>query len=111
GSRQAAAGSPELTAHVESSLSQVGYHDDEASVIAQRLTASADDDDDDPASRTELAMKLKARVRLGEDKVRTEKPKLPPRTADEQSQYDQLRVLPFSCGAECVVNQQRGVLS
>src|SRR5690606_31220620 len=61
-----------LAAHVESSLSQVGYHDDEAAVIAQRLTAGGRDDDD-PASRTELAMKLKARVRLGEDKLRAEK--------------------------------------
>ena len=34
-----ASDSPGLTAHVESSLSQVGYHDDEAGVIAQRLTA------------------------------------------------------------------------
>ena len=109
-SREDAAGSPELPAHVESSLSQVGYHDDEASVIAQRLTASVDDDAADPASRTELAMKLKARVRLGEDKVRAEKPKLPQRTADEQAQYDQLRVLPFGCWLEFVVNQQGDVV-
>src|SRR5690554_1927042 len=109
-SREDASGSPELAAHVESSLSQVGYHDDEAAVIAQRLTANADDDADDPASRTELAMKLKARVRLGEDKVRAEKPKLPPRTADEQAHYDQLRTLPFGCWLEFVLNQQGDVV-
>lgn len=104
-SRGDAPHSPELARHVESSLSQVGYHDDEATVIAQRLTASVDDEED-PASRTELAMKLKARVRLGEDKVRAEKPKLPPRTTEEQAWYDQLRVLPFGCWLEFVVNQQ-----
>src|SRR5690554_164793 len=109
-SREDASGSPELAAHVESSLSQVGYHDDEATVIAQRLTGSVDDDEDDPASRTELAMKLKARVRLGEDKVRAEKPKLPPRTADEQAHYDQLRTLPFGCWLEFVLNQQGDVV-
>src|SRR5690606_18043549 len=32
-----APGDPELAAHVQSSLSQVGYHEDEAAVIAQRL--------------------------------------------------------------------------
>src|SRR5690606_9896976 len=98
--------SPGLTAHVESSLSQVGYHDDEAGVIAQRLTANADEDDNDPASRTELAMKLKARVRLGEDKVKAEKPKLPPRTSEEQAHYEQLRTLPFGCWVEFTTNQQ-----
>jgi hypothetical protein len=101
-----ASDSPGLTAHVESSLSQVGYHDDEAGVIAQRLTANADEDDDDPASRTELAMKLKARVRLGEDKVKAEKPKLPPRTSEEQAHYEQLRTLPFGCWVEFTTNQQ-----
>lgn len=101
-----ASDSPGLTAHVESSLSQVGYHDDEAGVIAQRLTANADEDDNDPASRTELAMKLKARVRLGEDKVKAEKPKLPPRTSEEQAHYEQLRTLPFGCWVEFTTNQQ-----
>ena len=105
-----APGSAELTAHVESSLSQVGYHDDEAGVIAQRLTAATDEDDEDPASRTELAMKLKARVRLGEDKVKAEKPKLPPRTGEEQAHYEQLRTLPFGCWVEFTTNQQGDVV-
>ena len=107
-SREDVTGSPELAAHVESSLSQVGYHDDEAAVIARRLTASVDDDD--PTSRTALAMKLKARVRLGEDKVRAEKPRLPPRSAEEQARYDQIRVLPFGCWVEFTTNQQGDVV-
>ena len=65
---------PALTAHIEAALGQVGYHGDEAAVIAQRLTSSKGDDEDDPASRTELAMKLKARTRLGEDAAKARKP-------------------------------------
>src|SRR5690606_40459220 len=61
-----AAGDAALAGHVEAALSQVGYHAEEAGIIAARLTSSASDEDD-PASRTELAMKLKARTRLGED--------------------------------------------
>jgi hypothetical protein len=96
---------PELTAHVESALTQVGYHGEEATVIAQRLTSATPEGDDDPASRTELAMRLKARTRLGED-ARASKPKLPPRTPEEQARYEQLRVLPFGTWIEFTTNQQ-----
>lgn len=94
-----------LAAQVEESLGQVGYHGEEARVIAQRL-AGCTDDDDDPASRTELAMKLKARVRLGEDKAAQARPKPPPRTPAEQAQYEQLRVMPFGVWIDFVQNQQ-----
>jgi hypothetical protein len=101
----AAGKDPALTAHVESALTQVGYHGEEATVIAQRLTSSAPEGEDDPASRTELAMRLKARTRLGED-ARASKPKLPPRTPEEQARYEQLRVLPFGTWIEFTTNQQ-----
>ena len=103
--REDAPPDPALTAHVESALAQVGYHGEEATVIAQRLTSSKPDDEDDPASRTELAMKLKARARLGED-AKANKPKLPPRTPEEQARYEQLRVLPFGTWIEFTTNQQ-----
>jgi len=97
---------PELVAHIESSLAQVGYHGEEATVIAQRLTSSrADEEEGDSASRTELAMKLKARARLGED-AEKKKPKLPPRTPEEQARYEQLKVLPFGTWIEFTTNQQ-----
>ena len=100
----------ELVGQVEASLGQVGYQGDEAVVIAQRLTSSrADEDEDDPASRTELAMKLKARARLGEDAER-KKPQLPPRTPEEQARYEQLKVLPFGTWIEFVTNQQGDVV-
>jgi hypothetical protein len=95
---------------IEAALSQVGYHGEEAGVIAQRLTSSVADDEDDPASRTELAMKLKARTRLGEDAAKARKPDLPPRTPEEQLRYEQLRVIPFGTWIEFVVNQQGDVV-
>ncbi|WP_133000491.1 DUF1631 family protein [Luteimonas arsenica] len=100
---------PALTSHIESALSQVGYHADEAGIIAARLTSSRSDEDD-PASRTELAMKLKARTRLGEDAERAKRPELPPRTPEEQARYEQLRVMPFGTWIEFTTNQQGDVV-
>jgi len=105
-----AATDPALTTHVAEALGQVGYHADEAGVIAQRLTSRIPDDEDDPASRTELAIKLKARARLGEDPARAKRPKLPPRTPEEQARYEQLRVMPFGTWIEFVINQQGDVV-
>lgn len=103
------AADPALASHVEASLSQVGYHADEAAIIAARLTSSRSDEDD-PASRTELAMKLKARTRLGEDAERARRPELPPRTPEEQARYEQLRVMPFGTWIEFTTNQQGDVV-
>lgn len=105
-----AAEDDELKQHVESALKLVGYHDEEADVIARRLSSSVADDSDDAASRTELTMKLKARVRLGEDAARARNPDLPPRTPQEQEYYEQLRLLPFGTWLEFVTNQQGDVV-
>lgn len=99
---------PELTEQIETALTQVGYHIDEAAAIAKRLTTGIAEDEDDPASRTELAMKLKARARLGEDTDKP-RPKLPPRTPEEQAAYEHLRTLPFGTWFEFVTNQQGDV--
>ncbi|MEZ0472238.1 DUF1631 family protein [Luteimonas salinilitoris] len=101
---------PELIAHVEASLGLVGYHGEEAAVIAQRLAGGRSDSGDDPASRTELALKLKARAHLGEDKAKAAAPRLPPRTPTEQAHYEQLRVMPFGAWIEFVTNQQGDVV-
>ncbi|WP_159016516.1 DUF1631 family protein [Cognatiluteimonas profundi] len=95
----------DLASHVEAALSQVGYHGEEAAAIARRLT-SAMEDDEDPASRTELTMRMKARVRLGEDSSESRKAELPPRDEAEQAQYDQLRVMPYGTWIEFNINQQ-----
>ncbi|MCD9095814.1 DUF1631 domain-containing protein [Luteimonas fraxinea] len=94
-----------LQSDVESALGQVGYHGEEATVIAQRLTSHRSDEDD-AASRTELAMKLKARARLGEEAGAARREKPPVRTAEEQAQYDHLRTLPFGTWIEFTTNQQ-----
>lgn len=99
----------ELAVHIEQALSQVGYHTEEANTITRRLT-SALEDDDDPASRTELAMKLKARSRLGEDAGEPRKPALPARNPEEQGRYEQLRVMPYGTWIEFVTNQQGNVV-
>lgn len=100
---------PELKLHVETALKQVGYHDEEADVIARRLSSSLRDDEDGE-SRTELTMKLKARVRLGEDAQKARKPDLPSRSPQEQECYEQLRLLPFGTWIEFVTNQQGDVV-
>ncbi len=94
-----------LQSDVESALGQVGYHGEEAMVIAKRLTSHRSDEDD-AASRTELAMKLKARARLGEEAGTTRREKPPARTPEEQAQYDHLRTLPFGTWIEFTTNQQ-----
>jgi hypothetical protein len=98
-----------LKVHVESALKQVGYHDEEADAIAQRLSSSVREDEDGE-SRTELTMKLRARVRLGEDSQKTRKPDLPSRTPQEEACHEQLRLLPFGTWIEFVTNQQGDVV-
>ncbi|AKC86136.1 DUF1631 domain-containing protein [Pseudoxanthomonas suwonensis] len=98
---------PELAGQIDTALRQVGYHEDEASAIARRLSRS---DDDESTSRTELTAKLKARARLGEgEHGEAKKVKLPPRTTDEQACYEHLRTLPFGTWFEFVFNQQGDV--
>ena len=96
----------ELGQHIEESLKQVGYHAEEAAAISQRLTAT-DGTEEDPASRTELAMKLKARARLGEGLGhKTAQVALPPMSASEQECLERIRALPFGSWLEFVTNQQ-----
>ena len=97
---------PELTAKIEGSLVQVGYHGDEAAAIARRLSSA--DGDDEATSRTELSVRLKARARLGEDTAVKKKAPLE-RTPKEQECHDYLRTLPFGCWFEFTTNQQGDV--
>lgn len=95
----------ELTTRIEKSLVQVGYHEDEASAIARRLSST---EEDESTSRTELTARLKARARMGEQTPA--KKKTPhPRTAQEQECYDYLRTLPFGTWFEFTKNQQGDV--
>ncbi|HJW46834.1 MAG TPA: DUF1631 family protein, partial [Lysobacter sp.] len=100
---------PQLALQIERSLALVGYHADEANAIARQLTAQVDDSAGDSASRTELAMKLKARGRLGQE-GEPEKTELPPRNAKEEAAHQLLRTLPFGTWFEFVTNQQGDVV-
>lgn len=78
---------------IEAALTQVGYHVEDAGAITRQLvTGSAANDD--AASRTELALKLKSRTRLGSEEEDTA-PALPPRNPQEQECWRHLRTLPF----------------
>lgn len=101
---------PELKQHIESALKLVGYHEDEADVIARRLSSGQRLDDEEGESRTELTMKLKARVRLGEESAKAKKEELPARSPQEEECYEQLRLLPFGTWIEFVTNQQGDVV-
>jgi hypothetical protein len=102
-----------LKGEIEQALAQVGYHANDSQSISARLLASTvDEEEDDPASRTELAMKLKNRARLGQNVepgaagAPAAAEKRPPLTAAEQACFDQIRHLPFGSWFEFVVNQQ-----
>ncbi|MFC3814774.1 DUF1631 domain-containing protein [Lysobacter sp. GCM10012299] len=78
---------------IEQALTQVGYHVDDAGAISRQLT-TGHAANDDAATRTELALKLKSRTRLGEDEApRTQD--IQPRNPHEQECWQHLRTLPF----------------
>ncbi|MET0893760.1 MAG: DUF1631 domain-containing protein [Pseudoxanthomonas sp.] len=93
----------ELTRQIETALLQVGYHGDEASAIARRLSSA--DGEDETTSRTELTARLKARARLGEQAEPRKKAPVD-RSPQEQEAHDYLRTLPFGTWFEFTSNQQ-----
>jgi hypothetical protein len=99
---------PALKQEIEEALGQVGYHANDAQAVTNRLlVASGEEEDDDPASRTELAMRLKSRTRLGGAEVSSPTgEKLAPLDAEEKACLDQIRHLPFGSWFEFTVNQQ-----
>jgi hypothetical protein len=94
---------PALSPRIERALVQVGYHGDEAAVIAQRLSGA----DVEPPGSTDLAARIQARARTAAEAP--VKVALPPRTAGEQASYEILRKQPFGTWFEFVNNQQGDV--
>ena len=95
-----------LRQEILSSLAQVGYHEDEAAAIAQRLVEpGAGVEDDSTASRTELTMRLKARSRLGEELQQAKRKRLS-LSPEEQARLEQIKHLPFGTWFEFTLNQQ-----
>ncbi|KOB03438.1 thymidine phosphorylase [Xanthomonas arboricola] len=94
-----------LGTEIETALLQVGYHHDEAAAIARRLSTPGGEDE--TTSRTELATKLKARTRLGDQGDSTPRKDIAgPRSPAEEACYTQLRSLPFGSWLEFVINQE-----
>lgn len=94
-----------LGSEIETALLQVGYHHDEAAAIARRLSTPGGEDE--TTSRTELATRLKARTRLGDQgDGAPRKDVAGPRSPAEEACYAQLRSLPFGSWFEFVINQQ-----
>lgn len=94
-----------LQPRIEQALGLVGYQGDEATAIAKRL-AAVTDESDDPATRTELAIQLKARARLGASEPAPAPTPATPRNAREEACYSHLRSLPFGSWIEFATNQQ-----
>lgn len=94
-----------LQPRVTEALGLVGYQGEEATAIAGRLVGT-NDDSDDPATRTELAVKLKARARLGGSEIPPLPPQAAPRNAREEECFAHLRSLPFGSSIEFNINQQ-----
>jgi hypothetical protein len=98
-----------LRSEIEEALAQVGYHSEDAQAVSTRLVAaSLDEEDGDPASRTELAMRLRSRGRLGQDVGSTapDGEKVAPLKPEEAERLEQIRALPFGTWFEFTTNQQ-----
>ena len=81
---------PGFTGRLESALSLVGYHAEEAGMIARALANGRAEEEDELASRTELVVQLRARTRLGDEGGAIAAGEDSPRTASQQAAWDRL---------------------
>lgn len=119
----------ELRGEIEQGLGQVGFHGDDVQSMLLQLGGGGEAiRDDSTASRTELALKLKNKARLGEESspaepARTPAPLAavphassasaavapagpPALSAEERQTLERLKTLPYGTWFEFVVNQQ-----
>jgi hypothetical protein len=93
---------------IETGLSQVGYHEDEIQAVVNRLFAPEQAADDDSAiSQTDLAMRLKSKMRLGETADEPLRNPAPHQaalqlTAEEAHTLERLKATPFGTWLEVV---------
>lgn len=107
----------QMRADVLAALGQIGYQGDEANDLAGKLLASGMAGDEaereDPASRTELAMKLKSRVRLGQAQEHAQASDIKeistPLDEEETAWAERVRMLPFGTWFDFTLNQQGAV--
>lgn len=102
---------------VLAALGQIGYQGEEADDLTGKLLASGmpgeDSEREDPASRTELAMKLKHRARLGQAQEGTHavevKEIATALSPEEIAWAERIRMLPFGTWFDFTLNQQGAV--
>ena len=119
---------PEVRQEIEQGLAQVGYHSDETQAMVRQLfEPEAAAGDAEPVSRTEMALKLKAKTRLGEDAAPVPatppasapaagpaparpssrmRAVVPPLNAYERQMLERVKSLPFGTWFELNHNQQ-----
>ena len=94
---------PQLRSDVESGLSQVGFHlEDVQSVIGKLFDDEQAAQNDDPATLTEVAAKLRAKARFGEEAADTKERQTPmraeprdPLSDDENKIVQRLKTIPY----------------
>ncbi|MCQ4164727.1 DUF1631 domain-containing protein [Tahibacter harae] len=116
-------GSPALRHDIEQGLGQVGFHAEEVQEMLQQILGGGPPRDDSSATRTELALKLKSKTRLGEEPAAEAPPvasaiggpaagaaeaaaETAPLSAEERQMLERLKTLPYGTWFEFVLNQQ-----
>ncbi len=107
----------QIRTDVLAALGQIGYQAEEADDLAGKLLASGmpgeETEREDPASRTELAMKLKSRARLGQAQEGAHagetKETAAPLDDEETAWAERVRMLPFGTWFDFTLNQQGAV--
>ncbi|MEO5625995.1 MAG: DUF1631 family protein [Dokdonella sp.] len=100
-----------LRSEVEAGLTQVGVHGDDVKAILRKLFAGSFDQEENPISQTELAIKLRAKARLGTATSQAEQmvaghPVALTLNPVEQAALDRIHTLPLGTWIEFVINQQ-----
>lgn len=94
----------EMEQEIGRSLGQVGYHDEDARAIARRLVSREEQaGEDDAASRTELALRLKSRNRLGSKVIDKKASRQPALNSAELEALEQIKQLPFGTWFEFTI--------
>ncbi|MGA9335227.1 MAG: DUF1631 domain-containing protein [Rudaea sp.] len=104
---------PELRQEIETGLDQVGYHQDDVQAVVKRLFLPQEAaNEENPSSNTEIAIKLKSKVRLGDASGQQaaaneplRRPKIAPNSKQAQM-LERLKTLPFGTWFEFQTNQQ-----
>ncbi len=104
----------ELREEIETGLDQVGYHKDDIHAVVKRLFLPEQAaNEENPSSNTEIAIKLKSKVRFGDDTAEAQpapdagRQKTAIKAGSEQERMlERLKTLPFGTWFEFRTNQQ-----